>query len=188
MIGQVPISRRRQHNRLALSCSQCRQRKIRCDRASPCLHCVKSKLDCRYEASSAPEGSLIPGQHVFSARPLHQAPHPPSVNHGLTTLSASRPQPDNVGREQPATAARGMSASPSSEVTSSPRLLWHGSRATDEYVSPFDQRTLSVPKEVMFGEDNATVFWGRTHETNFVTRVSTGYLPSAAKHSIAWSR
>lgn len=29
-----------------------------------------------------------------------------------------------------------------------------------------------VPKEVLFGEEDATVFWGRTHEANFVPRIT----------------
>lgn len=29
-----------------------------------------------------------------------------------------------------------------------------------------------VPKEVVFGEDDATVFWGRSHEANFVPRIT----------------
>lgn len=29
-----------------------------------------------------------------------------------------------------------------------------------------------VPKEVIFGEEDATVFWGRTHEANFVPRIT----------------
>jgi hypothetical protein len=181
--GSGPPLRRRQHHRPAPSCSQCRQRKIRCDRASPCLPCVESGRACRYDAPPAHEGIVIPGQHVFSARPPPRAPRR-GASQSLGPLNAPRQRPENVGQVQSATATRGMSSSPSSEVASSPRLLWHGSRATDRYVSPFDGRTLEVPKEVMFGEDNATVFWGRTHETNFVTRVRTGYLLLVARQSI----
>lgn len=52
------------------------------------------------------------------------------------------------------------------------RLFWHGSKAGDQYVSPFDRRTITVPKEVVFGDNDATVYWGRSHEANFVPRVS----------------
>lgn len=52
------------------------------------------------------------------------------------------------------------------------RQFWHGSGAGDEYVSPFNGRKMAVPKEVMFGEDEATVFWGRSHEANFVPRIT----------------
>ncbi|KAK0654818.1 hypothetical protein B0T16DRAFT_450576 [Cercophora newfieldiana] len=47
-----PIRRRR---RPALSCSLCRQRKIRCDRETPCGNCVKSdKAVCDYGSNNPP--------------------------------------------------------------------------------------------------------------------------------------
>lgn len=39
-------SRRR---RPALSCVQCRRRKIKCDRTNPCVHCTASKTSCVYK-------------------------------------------------------------------------------------------------------------------------------------------
>lgn len=183
----VHRARRRQHHRLAPSCSRCRQRKIRCDRACPCDPCARSGHACRYDNPSAPEGTFVPGQHVFSARPPPQDVPRPGVYQGPARLVPPRPQPENAGRDQPAAASRSLTASPNSEVTSSTRLLWHGSRATDEYVSPFDGQTLSVPKEVMFGEDNATVFWGRTHETNFITRVGVSSSPGQSCLVFGWS-
>lgn len=35
--------------RPALSCIECRRRKIKCDRNSPCSHCVTAKSDCTYK-------------------------------------------------------------------------------------------------------------------------------------------
>lgn len=52
------------------------------------------------------------------------------------------------------------------------RQFWHGSRAGDRYVSPFDGQAVVVPKEVVFGEDDAVVYWGRSHEANFVPRIT----------------
>lgn len=52
------------------------------------------------------------------------------------------------------------------------RQFWHGSRAGDHYESPFDGTTRVVPKEVVFGEEDTTVYWGRTHEANFVPRIT----------------
>lgn len=41
----------RKRRRPALACVQCRTRKVRCDRNSPCSQCVKTKSsDCAYEA------------------------------------------------------------------------------------------------------------------------------------------
>lgn len=38
----------RRRRRPALSCIQCRRRKIKCDRGSPCAHCVSAKSHCEY--------------------------------------------------------------------------------------------------------------------------------------------
>jgi hypothetical protein len=43
----VPAKRRR---RPALSCAECRRRKIKCDRNTPCQHCIQSRnAPCTYE-------------------------------------------------------------------------------------------------------------------------------------------
>ncbi|KAK4142109.1 uncharacterized protein C8A04DRAFT_13477 [Dichotomopilus funicola] len=41
-----PMTRRRR--RPALSCRECRRRKIRCDHNSPCTHCVRNQSECVY--------------------------------------------------------------------------------------------------------------------------------------------
>lgn len=43
---EPPPYRRR---RPALSCIECRRRKIKCDRNSPCAHCVAAKTSCTYK-------------------------------------------------------------------------------------------------------------------------------------------
>lgn len=179
----------RRQQRLLLSCSECRKRKIGCDRSKPCLACVRSNRveRCQYDASSAPEGtSTIPGQIVFSAVPkAHQQkvqPQPPprsvsaSAAESLSALSWSgsedgqlRDQPSRAAAVQPVTVPK---VQPPEDVASPLQLFWHGSRGVDQYVSPFDRKTVSVPKEVVFGEGDATVYWGRSHETNFIPRVS----------------
>ena len=35
--------------RPALSCIECRRRKVRCDRANPCRHCIAAKIACSYK-------------------------------------------------------------------------------------------------------------------------------------------
>ncbi|KAK0746885.1 hypothetical protein B0T18DRAFT_429767 [Schizothecium vesticola] len=46
----------RRRNRPALSCIQCRTRKIRCDRMEPCGSCLKSKIvNCMYEEARRPK-------------------------------------------------------------------------------------------------------------------------------------
>ncbi|KAM7210438.1 hypothetical protein V8F06_014174 [Rhypophila decipiens] len=49
----------RRRNRPALSCLQCRSRKIRCDRSEPCASCIKSKIvNCHYEEARRPKPRL----------------------------------------------------------------------------------------------------------------------------------
>ena len=49
----------RRRNRPALSCIQCRTRKIRCDRMEPCASCLKSKIvNCTYEEARRPKPRL----------------------------------------------------------------------------------------------------------------------------------
>lgn len=52
----------RRRRRPALSCLECRRRKIKCDRSDPCAHCVSNKATCTYrlfrsETASRPSGS-----------------------------------------------------------------------------------------------------------------------------------
>ncbi|KAK3389453.1 hypothetical protein B0H63DRAFT_99197 [Podospora didyma] len=87
----------RRRNRPALSCIQCRTRKIRCDRNEPCASCLKSKIvNCTYEEArrpkprlwrlspapapgSAPSDISPPAEDVFSRVGLGHAPTSGSV-------------------------------------------------------------------------------------------------------------
>ncbi|KAI1090189.1 fungal-specific transcription factor domain-containing protein [Rostrohypoxylon terebratum] len=49
----IPMQRQpRRRRRPALSCLECRRRKIKCNRNEPCAHCVSSKLQCTYKVYS----------------------------------------------------------------------------------------------------------------------------------------
>lgn len=55
----VRLAEPRRRNRPALSCIQCRTRKIRCDRSEPCASCIKSKIvNCTYEEARRPKPRL----------------------------------------------------------------------------------------------------------------------------------
>ncbi|SPQ24002.1 cf8b3964-e75f-434a-843d-e9013e6e8436 [Thermothielavioides terrestris] len=57
--GTVKVAEPRRRNRPALSCIQCRTRKIRCDRNEPCASCLKSKIvNCTYEEARRPKPRL----------------------------------------------------------------------------------------------------------------------------------
>lgn len=57
--GTLKLGEPRRRNRPALSCIQCRTRKIRCDRNEPCASCMKSKIvNCTYEEARRPKPRL----------------------------------------------------------------------------------------------------------------------------------
>ncbi|KAK5065080.1 hypothetical protein LTR84_000916 [Exophiala bonariae] len=67
-----PSCRRR---RPALSCIDCRRRKIKCDRTEPCAHCVASGSQCTYKVYNDP-----PVAGVLSGPDSLQSPSSPSVS------------------------------------------------------------------------------------------------------------
>ncbi|KAF7184681.1 hypothetical protein CNMCM7691_006043 [Aspergillus felis] len=76
---QRPQRRRR---RPALSCRECRRRKIKCDHNNPCAHCLRHKTRCIYKPyTEALDDTPITGtnqQHDFPASsPLRQTASPP---------------------------------------------------------------------------------------------------------------
>ncbi|KAI6382039.1 hypothetical protein MCOR25_000918 [Pyricularia grisea] len=43
-----PLRKKQKRNKPTLSCSQCVERKTKCDRGRPCLACIKRQTDCQY--------------------------------------------------------------------------------------------------------------------------------------------
>lgn len=75
VLSPAQVRRRR---RPAFSCVQCRARKVRCDRDSPCSQCVKTKsIECTYASVSR-----VP--HVG----LHPQPPAPSIPASTPTSTA----------------------------------------------------------------------------------------------------
>jgi hypothetical protein len=71
--GTIKLGEPRRRNRPALSCIQCRTRKIRCDRNEPCASCMKSKIvNCTYEEARRPKPRLW----RLSPAPAAGPPHP----------------------------------------------------------------------------------------------------------------
>lgn len=52
--------------RPALSCIECRRRKIKCDRTDPCAHCVAAGSQCTYRIYRDPQVIRRPGQQGSS--------------------------------------------------------------------------------------------------------------------------
>ena len=92
-----PVKKRR---RPALSCEQCRRRKVRCDRGSPCSTCVQSgNKTCSYAAPPRPRAS-----HPRVIRPTPptssiESPEEPSVTSGGSggVAAVQTTTPDSTG-------------------------------------------------------------------------------------------
>jgi hypothetical protein len=58
----APPGKPRKHRRPPVSCIQCRHRKVKCDRNSPCQRCTRKMIVCAYEpelpVSSKPSNSV----------------------------------------------------------------------------------------------------------------------------------
>ena len=50
--SHAPLPRVRRRNRVIASCLECRRRKLKCDKQSPCTNCSKFTRDCLYLAPS----------------------------------------------------------------------------------------------------------------------------------------
>ncbi|KUJ18472.1 uncharacterized protein LY89DRAFT_780542 [Mollisia scopiformis] len=75
----------RKRRRPALSCEQCRKRKIKCDRNYPCTQCLQSKTaHCSYSPDSA--GAI---QHLKKGPSIYQDPI--QINAGIPNRSRNAP-------------------------------------------------------------------------------------------------
>ncbi|OHE99122.1 hypothetical protein CORC01_05615 [Colletotrichum orchidophilum] len=89
----------RRRRRPALSCLECRRRKIKCDREEPCGHCTTSKLSCTYRihrgdsvARTFVRQAVQPTQSAHMISPLSQAQTMvPAQEHTNNTNLASEP-------------------------------------------------------------------------------------------------
>ncbi|RSL58413.1 hypothetical protein CEP54_007839 [Fusarium duplospermum] len=82
----------RRRRRPALSCTECRRRKIRCDREQPCQHCVSAKLQCAYRFYREPRTA----QHPLNALSLEVPSIPATEQLGTSRLSISGRNDENA--------------------------------------------------------------------------------------------
>ncbi|KAL1836845.1 hypothetical protein VTJ49DRAFT_4595 [Mycothermus thermophilus] len=129
------LSEPRRRNRPALSCIQCRTRKIRCDRNEPCASCIKSKiLNCTYEEARRPKPRL------WRLSPAPTGVHPPEPSPSSTS---ERPCSSSTFafRDPPASASCAPTSSPLCSAPGSSQLA----RAA-EVLAGLNPRCLSQPQ------------------------------------------
>lgn len=81
----------RRRRRPALSCLECRRRKIRCDRNEPCTNCVSTQTQCNFEFNSN-EPVPIRQQSQLGAIPSPS----PSVTTATTVPSKQNNVPNTI--------------------------------------------------------------------------------------------
>ncbi|KAF5013686.1 hypothetical protein FDECE_322 [Fusarium decemcellulare] len=95
----------RRRRRPALSCIECRRRKIKCDRSEPCAHCVLAKLSCEYRFYRQSGVAAI--QHPLSPSTAGESPVPRNQqrsafdNETLSCQSTSTPAVEQQGNAEP---------------------------------------------------------------------------------------
>lgn len=121
--------RRRRRRRPALSCIECRRRKIKCDRSDPCGHCLSTSAQCNFKLfgdeaphPGAPKRSAVQATPAPSTRTrrvygnvpaAEQADCPSTVPAAESTLNPDTPVAgrDSAGRqgggETPGTRSQG---------------------------------------------------------------------------------
>ncbi|KAF7951395.1 hypothetical protein EAE96_006708 [Botrytis aclada] len=91
-----PPTQPRKRRRPALSCIQCRHRKIKCDRNMPCGQCISSKTAaCQYSSDPAPHSkrSRVNGNGQYPVTPSTVGHSPGSTTHALPSCNGGT---DNV--------------------------------------------------------------------------------------------
>ncbi|TGO21656.1 hypothetical protein BPAE_0207g00110 [Botrytis paeoniae] len=92
----TPPTQPRKRRRPALSCIQCRRRKIKCDRNMPCGQCISSKTSaCQYSSDPAPQSkrSRVNGNGQYPVTPSTVDHSPGSTTHASPNCNGGT---DNV--------------------------------------------------------------------------------------------
>lgn len=87
----------KRRRRLALSCIECRRRKIRCDRNDPCTHCVSVRIQCTFKAyGDEPVGHQQPQRDTTSGLSARAPTRGPTAEHGNQLLTAANSPSDHA--------------------------------------------------------------------------------------------
>ncbi|KAK4098129.1 hypothetical protein N658DRAFT_432628 [Parathielavia hyrcaniae] len=146
--GTTKAGEPRRRNRPALSCIQCRTRKIRCDRNEPCASCMKSKIvNCTYEEARRPKPRLwrlSPAPGGSASYPERSSPSSTderaSVGSAFTFRDIALPAPpptSNPSGRGSSAAPPGKTAEPLSAVSPRSALPSHKSDSTHGTIGPF---------------------------------------------------
>lgn len=177
----------KKRRRPALSCEQCRRRKIRCDRGLPCVNCIKSKISpCTYAPTHIPASrtrkTLNHGQDfdavsASSHVPARSAPvlgiqKPlPVHNPGPKALSSSVPS-STMGSSSDTSTVDALAARVRELEQKLADSFFISRKTEDKLEHNEEQEEAHAP---MKGTISKTRFFGQSHWMNGVDMVSFRY-------------
>ncbi|KPM40310.1 hypothetical protein AK830_g6222 [Neonectria ditissima] len=167
----------KKRRRPALSCEQCRRRKIRCDRGLPCVNCIKSSISpCTYAPTHVPASRTrkAAGHGQDFSGPAAALSHVPARS--APVLESQKPSPPSKAVSPSGPSSTGGSTSDTSTVDAlaarvreleqklSESFHISPSRKTDDQlVGPRYQDEDEAP---MKGTISKTRFFGQSHWMN----------------------
>ncbi|RSL51072.1 hypothetical protein CEP54_011602 [Fusarium duplospermum] len=167
-----PAKKRR---RPALACEQCRRRKVRCDRASPCNHCSKSSTleQCTYVPIHVPKQKrALPPGPATTVGPVSILPAPaPTPPHSQCSTGNFLPVP--TSSSTPVT----VSESGVSDVHALGQRFEGVALATGQTSSSTSERIVGQAIEAVNTTDSIpkTRYYGRSHWMNGLSLLPAGF-------------
>jgi hypothetical protein len=118
-MSQVSLGEHRRKRRPALSCSECRRRKRKCNREYPCGHCIAWKTTCVFPQSvnASPLRALDPRSYPI---PLSLPPEP-GPQASLPAQNTSKTDQSRICGAQNSSTCRAQIESSTSEILNSAR-------------------------------------------------------------------
>ncbi|RMJ10172.1 hypothetical protein CDV36_010224 [Fusarium kuroshium] len=170
----APVAKpEKKRRRPALSCEQCRRRKIRCDRSLPCVNCIKAKISpCTYAPTHIPASRArrtAAGQAGGGDVPARSAPVTSAQGHSPTTNARPGRSPSSV---QSSTMGSASGASTVDALAARVRELEQKLAETCHITHPAEDKLVEPePREEeepapMKGTVSKTRFFGQSHWMN----------------------
>lgn len=174
----------KKRRRPALSCEQCRRRKIRCDRGLPCVNCIKSKISpCTYAPTHIPASrtrknlnhaqdvdAVSASSHVPArSAPVFEIQKPlPVHNPGPKALSSSVPS-STMGSSSDTSTVDALAARVRELEQKLADSFFISRKTEDKLEHNEEQEEAHAP---MKGTISKTRFFGQSHWMNGVDMVS----------------
>ncbi|KAF7544892.1 hypothetical protein G7Z17_g9600 [Cylindrodendrum hubeiense] len=176
-LNQLTAKPEKKRRRPALSCEQCRRRKIRCDRGLPCVNCIKSKISpCTYAPTHVPasrtrkvvsHGQDFGAPVVSSHVPARSAPviesHRPSAGGNLDPTAQVSSVPSSTVGSTSDTSTVDALAARVRELEQKLSDSFHISRQTADVLEHDEKQDEHAP---MKGTISKTRFFGQSHWMN----------------------